>query len=72
MINLDLKLKDLDIYNDFIRRHIGPGPADTQAMLVELGFKSLDELVDRVVPESIRRDKPLAVKASRSERLPHR
>jgi glycine dehydrogenase len=68
MTDLDLKLQDLDIYNDFIRRHIGPGPIDTPAMLTELGIKSMDELVDKVVPASIRRDKPLAVKASQSER----
>ncbi len=68
MTDLDLKLQDLDIYNDFIRRHIGPGPVDTPAMLTELGFKGMDELVDKVVPPSIRRDKPLAVKASQSER----
>jgi glycine dehydrogenase len=68
MTNFDLKLKDLDVYNDFIRRHIGPGPADEQAMLTELGMKSLDELVDKVVPPTIRRKKTLAVKTSRSER----
>ncbi|MCH6565437.1 MAG: aminomethyl-transferring glycine dehydrogenase [Proteobacteria bacterium] len=68
MTNLDLKLQDLDVYNDFIRRHIGPSSADEQAMLTELGMKSLDELVDKVVPASIRRKKTLAVKASRSER----
>ncbi len=68
MTNLDLKLQDLDIYNGFIRRHIGPGPVDTPAMLKQLGMKSLDELLDKVVPASIRRDKPLAVKASQSER----
>ncbi len=68
MTNLDLKLKDLDVYNDFIHRHIGPGSADTSAMLAELKMKSLDELIDKVVPNSIRRDKPLAVKTSRSER----
>jgi glycine dehydrogenase len=68
MTNFDLKLKDLDVYNDFIRRHIGPGPADEQAMLTELGMKSLDELVDKVVPPTIRRKKTLAVKTSKSER----
>ncbi len=67
MPNLELKLQDLDIYNDFIRRHIGPGPVDETAMLAELGMKNLDELIDKVVPASIRRAKPLAVKASRSE-----
>ncbi len=68
MTNHELKLQDLDVYNDFIRRHIGPSSADEQAMLAELGMKSLDELVDKVVPASIRRKKTLAVKASRSER----
>ncbi|MFB3058679.1 MAG: aminomethyl-transferring glycine dehydrogenase, partial [Gammaproteobacteria bacterium] len=68
MTNLDLKLQDLDVYNDFIRRHIGPSSADERAMLAELGMKSLDELVDKVIPASIRRKKTLAVKASRSER----
>ena len=68
MTNHELKLQDLDVYNDFIRRHIGPSSADEQAMLTELGMKSLDELVDKVIPETIRRKKTLAVKASRSER----
>jgi len=68
MTDFDLKLQDLDIYNGFIRRHIGPGPVDTPAMLAELGVKSLDELINKVVPTSIRRDKSLAVKASQSER----
>jgi glycine dehydrogenase len=68
MTNLDLTLQDLDIFNDFTRRHIGPGSADEAVMLAELGMKSLDELIDKVVPGSIRRDKPLAVKGSRSER----
>ena len=68
MPNLDLKLADLDIYTDFIRRHIGPGSVDEPAMLAELGMQDLDELLDKVVPASIRRDKPLAVKASMTER----
>ncbi|UCH38743.1 MAG: aminomethyl-transferring glycine dehydrogenase [Gammaproteobacteria bacterium] len=68
MPNLDLQLKDLDIFHGFIRRHIGPGPKDEKAMLAELGMESLDQLLDKVVPESIRRRKPLAVKSSLSER----
>ena len=65
MTDLDLKLKDLDIFHGFIRRHIGPSPDEETAMLSELGMESLDELLDKVVPESIRRRKPLAVKASK-------
>ena len=68
MTNFELKLKDLDVYDDFIRRHIGPGSVDEAAMLAELDMKSLDELVDKVVPATIRRKKSLAVKASLSER----
>jgi len=64
----DLKLSDLDIQTDFIRRHIGPGPEDEAEMLKELGMKSLDELLDKVVPKTIRRKKPLAVKGSQTER----
>ena len=68
MQNLDLKLQDLDIFDGFIRRHIGPSAEDEAAMLAELGMDNVDELLDKVVPESIRRRKPLEVKASLSER----
>ena len=68
MPDLDLKLKDLDVFHGFIRRHIGPGSVDEPAMLAELGLESLDELLDKVVPESIRRRKTLKVKGSLSER----
>ena len=68
MPDLDLKLSDLDIFHGFIRRHIGPDPAEEAAMLEQLGMQSLDELLDKVVPESIRRRKPLEVKGSLSER----
>ncbi len=38
----------------FAPRHIGPDDADIAAMLGELGLSSLDELIDRAVPPSIR------------------
>ena len=50
MPNLDLKLKDLDVFHGFIRRHIGPGPEAEAMMLEQLGMQSLDELLDQVVP----------------------
>jgi len=68
MPDLDLKLENLDIFHGFIRRHIGPGNEDTAVMLKQLGMKDMDELLDKVVPESIRRRKDLEVKASLSER----
>ena len=47
----------------FAARHIGPSPAERQTMLAELGFASLDELVERLVPETIRDREPLAFPA---------
>ncbi|MBV0890708.1 aminomethyl-transferring glycine dehydrogenase [Paracoccus sp. Z118] len=41
------------------RRHIGPSPAEMEAMLKVVGCASLDELIDQTVPGSIRQDKPL-------------
>ena len=43
----------------FAARHIGPSPAEQRAMLSELGFASLDEMVERLVPASIRDAEPL-------------
>ncbi|MDH3633755.1 MAG: aminomethyl-transferring glycine dehydrogenase [Gammaproteobacteria bacterium] len=68
MPNPELKLTDLDIFHGFIRRHIGNSEDEENAMLTELGMKNMDELLDKVVPESIRRRKPLEVKSSLSER----
>ncbi len=38
----------------FARRHIGPSDADLAAMLEAVGAASMDELIDRAVPEEIR------------------
>jgi len=45
----------------FARRHIGPSKAETAEMLAQLGYKSLDELVDATVPANIRLAKPLSL-----------
>ena len=34
----------------FARRHIGPSAAEVADMLAVLGYKSLDQLVDAIVP----------------------
>ena len=54
--------------DDFARRHIGPGPKDIEEMAVVCGAKSLDDLIDRVVPASIRLKKPMNLPAARGER----
>ena len=38
---------------DFIQRHIGPSEKEQKMMLNELGYKSLDGLIDSTVPEKI-------------------
>lgn len=60
-------LAELVQTDDFIRRHIGPSKADQQTMLRELGHSSLDELIEKVVPASIRSREPLALDKPRSE-----
>src|SRR5215831_11598020 len=40
--------------NAFADRHIGPRETDVDEMLATLGLSSLDELIDRTVPSSIR------------------
>ncbi|RCK71298.1 glycine dehydrogenase (aminomethyl-transferring) [Desertihabitans brevis] len=51
----------------FAARHIGVGPQDRQRMLDVLGLSSVQELVDRVLPEQIRTRAPLALPQPLSE-----
>src|SRR5437667_8857 len=52
----------------FVTRHIGPSPDETEAMLATLGYSSLDEFIDEVVPADIRLSRPLNLPPGRSER----
>lgn len=45
--------------SEFPRRHIGPGPDDTEIMLKTIGVHSLDELIRQTIPEAIRMKRPL-------------
>ena len=58
----------LDLTDRFVRRHVGPGPAEIAAMLKTLGVESLDALIDQTVPRSIRRRRPLDLPAPASEK----
>ena len=42
-----------------INRHIGITPQDEETMLRKIGVSSLDELIDKTIPSTIRLDKPL-------------
>ncbi|UCH75499.1 MAG: aminomethyl-transferring glycine dehydrogenase, partial [Rhodospirillales bacterium] len=65
-------LNELKMRDDFARRHIGPGDPQTAEMLKLLKLKSLDELVDKAIPQAIRSDdQPLALPPCGTEREIH-
>src|SRR5512134_1925406 len=45
----------------FGSRHIGPDASESDAMLKVIGARSLDALIDEVIPQRIRLSKPLAL-----------
>ena len=47
------------ITNNFARRHNGPQPAEVEKMLKVIGVSTLDELIDKTIPEKIRFKQPL-------------
>ncbi|HEX5385288.1 MAG TPA: aminomethyl-transferring glycine dehydrogenase [Gemmatimonadales bacterium] len=52
----------------FTYRHIGPRPEDLHEMLETVGYASMDDFIDAVVPEEIRLRRPLALPKGRAER----
>ncbi|HXH03975.1 MAG TPA: aminomethyl-transferring glycine dehydrogenase [Candidatus Competibacteraceae bacterium] len=62
-----LTLQQLEQRDDFVRRHIGPAPAEQQQMLHALGVDSMDALITEVVPQNIRSPRPLDLPAGCSE-----
>lgn len=61
-------LTDLEMHGDFIRRHIGPDGQQLQEMLEFLGMQTLEDIIDRVVPETILNQEPLTLTSTISER----
>jgi len=53
--------------NSFARRHIGPNEGEVAAMLSELGFESLEALIDAAVPKNIRLNRSLNLPEAKSE-----
>ena len=51
----------------FLWRHVGPRPEDIEEMLGVIGVKSVDELIEQTVPESIRLKKVLDLPAPLTE-----
>ncbi|MDQ6853953.1 MAG: aminomethyl-transferring glycine dehydrogenase [Actinomycetota bacterium] len=60
-------LPELETPDRFVGRHVGPDADEQARMLTALGLSSVDELVDRAVPDSIRTREPLRLPAPRSE-----
>ena len=65
--NLPLSLHGLEQRDRFIHRHIGPTENEISVMLETLGMSSLEDLIDKVVPDSIRMSGELNMPGSRPE-----
>jgi len=52
---------------EFIKRHIGPNAQDTQKMLDRIGIKSIDELIEKTIPSTIRSKKAMQIPEGMSE-----
>lgn len=68
MANARPSLEDLEMKQDFVRRHVGPGEPQIAGMLKELGVKSLDALIEKTVPAAILSGEPLNMAESMTER----
>ncbi len=55
---MDLRSKQ---QHEFIGRHIGPNDSETKLMLQTIGAGSLDELIGKTIPSSIRLPKELSI-----------
>lgn len=55
------------ITNNFIQRHNGPREDEIQMMLKEVGVSTIDELIEKTVPSSIRLKTPLALPKGMNE-----
>src|SRR6516162_4333784 len=53
--------------NEFANRHIGPNELETRQMLKVIGVRTLDELIDKTIPSSIRNRQHLEVTQPTSE-----
>jgi len=60
-------MEPLDADDWFAARHIGPSRNERDAMLAEIGVKSLDNLIEEAIPASIRLTRPLDLPPAESE-----
>lgn len=57
----------MKIIDKFQLRHIGPRPEEIGYMLSKVGVKTVDELINQTVPQTIRAEKPLNLTPPMSE-----
>ncbi|MCC2616507.1 aminomethyl-transferring glycine dehydrogenase [Aestuariibacter halophilus] len=67
MSHANYSLSQLEQKQDFIRRHIGPGQDEMNAMLEAVGATSLDDLIEQTVPQGIRLPEGLNIGESQTE-----
>jgi glycine dehydrogenase len=60
-------LNQLEMRGDFVQRHIGPTPQQTQEMLAELGLTELEQIIGQALPEDIIDREPLKLTETISE-----
>lgn len=59
--------QEMSLPSAFSRRHIGPTPEEAANMAHALGCAGVDDLISKVVPQSIRSHKPLRLPAALTE-----
>ena len=64
---MTIRLTDFENADEFIARHIGISAADEAYMLKAVGSASRAELIDGIVPASIRRSRPMQLPAPATE-----
>ena len=64
----DRAIRDLEMGDDFVSRHIGLRESDCESMLEQVGASSFDDLVAQTLPSSIRAAGPFMGREAMSER----
>ncbi len=60
-------MNNFEFYDKFVDRHVGPNEEEISKMLSTIGVSSLDELIDKTVPSSIRLKEKLQLDPPQSE-----
>lgn len=60
-------MNNFEFYDRFVDRHVGPNSEEVSKMLSVIGVSSLDELIDRTVPASIRHKEGLQLDSPQTE-----